>query len=267
MQDIFCANTHNQIPPPGTTETNRKGSRISKTAETSKTRSTSVVSSSRKSARGATTNGMDFSKEEVVEATAKKISVTHGGPGDAGIGGLMRPTKSWLNHLGETGGQSSKGSASLTNRTDNGGTADDGTAVVTRKNSSQKGTQETSSSSVSSSSTTSFSSASTTSAKSESSKEKNLPTNNKVGNPPTLTDGKESEVVQGKESHSAGEQKEPASKINGIVKQAKRTVNGKKKIENGKDDSRTTMVIQLHSGKTKKLSAYLENQVRTILSK
>ena len=133
------------------------------------------------------------------------------------MGGLMRPTKSWLNHLGETGGQSSKGSASLTNGTVNGGTADDGTAVVTRKNSSQKATQETSSSSVSSSSTTSSFSASTNSGKSESSKEKNLPTNNKVGNPPTLTDGKESEVVQGKESHSAGEQKEPASKINGIV--------------------------------------------------
>ena len=192
-----------------------------------------------------------------MEATAKKISVTHGGPGDAGIGGLMRPTKSWLNHLGETGGQSSKGSASLTNGTVNGGTADDGTAVVIRKNSSQK----TSSSSVSSPSTTSFSSASTTSAKSESSKEKNLPTNNKVGTPTTRTNGKESEVVQGKESHSAGEQKEPASKINGIVKQAKMTVNGKEKIENGKDESRTTMVIQLHPGKTKKLSAYLENQV------
>ena len=220
-----------------------------------------MVSSSRKSARGSTTNGTDSSKEEVVEATAKKISVTHGGPGDAGIGGLMRPTKSWLNHLGETGGQSSKGSASLTNGTVNGGTADDGTAVVTRKNSSQKGTQETSSSSVSSSSTTSSSSASTNSGKSESSKEKNLPTNNKVGNPPTLTDGKESEVVQGKESHSAGEQKEPASKINGIVDHAMMTVNGKKKIENGKDESRTTMVIQLHPGKTKKLSAYLENQV------
>ena len=228
-----------------------------------------MVSSSRKSARRATTNGTDSSKEEVVEATAKKISVSHGGPGDAGIGrsgdagigGLMRPTKSWLNHLGETGGQSSKGSASLTNGTVNGGTADDGTAVVTRKNSSQKATQETSSSSVSSSSTTSSFSASTNSGKSESSKEKNLPTNNKVGTPTTRTDGKESEVVQGKESHSAGEQKEPASKINGIVDHAKRTVNGKKKIENGKDDSRTTMVIQLHPGKTKKLSAYLENQV------
>merc|ERR1712013_330064 len=186
--------------------------------------------------------------EEVVEATAKKISATHGGSGDAGIGGLMRPTKSWLNHLGETGGQSSKGSASLTNGTVNGGTADDGTAVVTRKNSSQKATQETSSSSVSSSSTTSSCSASTNSGKSESSKEKNLPTNNKVGTPTTLTDGKESEVALAKESHSAGEQKEPASKIN-----------GNEKIENGKDESRTTMVIQLHPGKTKKLSAYLEN--------
>ena len=201
-----------------------------------------------------------------MEATAKKISVTHGGPGDAGIGrsgdagmgGLMRPTKSWLNHLGETGGQSSKGSASLTNGTVNGGTADDGTAVVTRKNSSQKATQETSSSSVSS---TSSSSASTTSGKSESSKEKNLPTNNKVGTPTTLTDGKENEVAQAKEVHSAGEQKEPASKINGNVTQAKRTVNGKEKIENGKDEPRTTMVIQLHPGKTKKLSAYLENHV------
>ena len=205
-----------------------------------------------------------------MEATAKKISVSHGGPGDAGIGrsgdagmgGLMRPTKSWLNHLGETGGQSSKGSASLTNGTVNGGTADDGTAVVTRKNSSQKATQETSSSSVSSSSTTS-----STSGKSESSKEKNLPTNNKVGTPSTRTDRKESEVVQAKEGHSAGEQKEPASKTNGIVDHAKRTVNGKEKIENGKDESRTTMVIQLHPGKTQKLSAYLENQVRTILSK
>ena len=68
-------------------------------------------------------------------------------------------------------------------------------------------------------------------------------------------------MVQGKESHSAGEQKEPASKINGIVDHAMMTVNGKKKIENGKDESRTTMVIQLHPGKTKKLSAYLENQV------
>merc|ERR1712107_705590 len=134
---------------------------------------------------------------EVVEATAKKISVTHGGPGDAGIGGLMRPTKSWLNHPGETGGQSSKGSASLTNGTVNGGTADDGTAVVTRKNSSQKATQEASSSSVSSS-TTSSCSASTNSGKSESSKEKNLPTNNKVGTPTTLTNGKESEVAQAK---------------------------------------------------------------------
>ena len=234
-----------------------------------------MVSSSRKSARGTATNGTDSSKEEVVEATAKKISVSHGGPGDAGIGrsgdagmgGLMRPTKSWLNHLGETGGQSSKGSASLTNGTVNGGTADDGTAVVTRKNSSQKATQETSSSSVSSSSTTSSSSASTTSGKSESSKEKNLPTNNKVGTPTTLTDGKENEVAQAKEVHSAGEQKEPASKINGNVTQAKRTVNGKEKIENGKDESRTKMVIQLHPGKTQKLSAYLENQVRTILSK
>ena len=177
------------------------------------------------------------------------------------MGGLMRPTKSWLNHLGETGGQSSKGSASLTNGTVNGGTADDGTAVVTRKNSSQKGTQETSSSSVSSSSTTSSSSASTNSGKSESSKEKNLPTNNKVGTPSTRTDGKESEVVQGKESLSACEQKEPASKTNGIVDHAKTIVNGKEKIENGKDESRTTMVIQLHPGKTKKLSAYLENHV------
>ena len=184
----------------------------------------------------------------------------------------MRPTKSWLHHLGETaaagGGKVASTPPTLngggTAAAHSGGTAEEGTAATTRKNSSQKPNPDSSSSSsVSSSSgdkmltssTSSSSSDSSSSGKSKALKEKSLVAsdNNNAGAPSNLANGKE--ICQngragGKEG--AGEKKEPALTING-GKEKRGAANGK--------EGRTTMMIRLHPGRTNKLSAYLENQV------
>jgi len=169
----------------------------------------------------------------------------------------MRPTKSWLHHLGESGGGTAAKVASTSNGTGTaatqpgGGTADEGTTGIMRKNSSQKKNPDlSSSSSVSSSSgdkmltssTSSSSSDSSSSAKSKALKEKSVANNNKVNGSEICQNGG---AVQGKEP----EKKEPTLTING----------GKERSVNGKG-GRTTMMIRLHPGKTNKLSAYLENQ-------
>ena len=183
----------------------------------------------------------------------------------------MRPTKSWLNHLGEQAG----GKAPPTPPTLNGtgtaatqpaGSADEGPAATTRKNSSQKANPDSgSSSSVSSSSgdkmltssTSSSSSDSSSSGKSKALKEKSVVANNNNKAAANLFNGKETcqnGTVQRKEGHTATEKKEPAVTINGGKESAKRPVNGK-------EGGRTTMMIRLHPGRTNKLSAYLESQV------
>ena len=167
----------------------------------------------------------------------------------------MRPTKSWLHHLGESAGSAKVPSTAPTSNgtgtaaTQPGGNADEGTAATTRKNSSQKTNSDSlSTSSVSSSSgdkmltssTSSSSSDSSSSAKSKALKEKSVTTNNKVNG---------SEICQ---NGRAGRGKD--STINGGKE------NAAKRGENGKE-GRTTMMIRLHPGKTNKLSAYLEHQV------
>merc|ERR1712130_909200 len=220
-----------------------------RTSQGSKPRSVSV-SSSRKSAKGST-SGAESSKEGV-EVSKKSSVVSTGGGGE---GGLMRPTKSRLNHLGESGGAGggTKGptlNGTGTAATQSGCTADEGTTTTMRKSSSQKTNPDSSSlsSSVSSSSgdkmltssTSSSSSESSSSGKSKALKEKSVVNkNNKANGSEICQNGKTSE--------------KPVSTINGGKESvaAKRAVNGK--------ESRTTM-IRLHPGRTDKLSAYLENQ-------
>ena len=181
------------------------------------------VSSSRKSGKGST-SGADSSK--VGAEASKKTSVVSG----VGEMGLMRPTKSWLNHLGETtaGGMTTKVSSTVNgNATQPGSSVDEATTARTRKTSSQKPNPETSSSSsLSSSSGDKMLTSSTSSSSESSSSEKSKPLICQNG------------VVGGREAHKTSE------------------INGEN--ESGK---RTTMVIRLHPGKTNKLSAYLENQV------
>merc|ERR1712130_221147 len=220
-----------------------------RTSQGSKSRSVSV-SSSRKSAKGST-SGAESSKEGV--EVSKKSSVVSAGGG--GEGGLMRPTKSWLNHLGESGGAGGGTKGPTLNGTGTAGsqsgcTADEGPTTTMRKNSSQKTNPDSSSSSSSvssssgdkmlTSSTSSSSSDSSSSGKSKALKEKSVVNkNNKVNGSEMCQNGKTSEksvstINRGKESA------------------AKRAVNGK--------ESRTTMMGRLHPGRTNKLSAYLENQ-------
>jgi len=185
--------------------------------------------------------------------------------GGGGEGGLMRPTKSWLHHLGEQAGGKVPSTPPTLNGTGTAatkpaGSADEGPAATTRKNSSQKTNPDSgSSSSVSSSSvdkmltssTSSSSSDSSSSGKSKALKEKSaVANNNKAAS--NLVNGKE--ICQNgtvKEGHT--EKKEPAVTINGGKESAKRPVNGK-------EGGRTTMMIRLHPGRTNKLSAYLESQ-------
>merc|ERR1712212_1028477 len=121
----------------------------------------------------------------------------------------MRPTKSWLNHLGETAAGGKVPSAQPTFNgtgtaaTQPTGTADEGPAATMRKNSSQKANLDSSSSSsVSSSSgdkmltssTSSSSSDSSSSGKSKALKENSLVANNNnnnAGAPSNLANGKE----------------------------------------------------------------------------
>merc|ERR1719385_162143 len=184
----------------------------------------------------------------------------------------MRPTKSWLHHLGETAAAGGGGKVASTPPTLNGGgtaaaqsggTAEEGTAATTRKNSSQKPNPDSSLSSSASSSSgdkiltsssSSSSSDSSSSGKSKALKEKSLVArdNNNAGSPSNLANGKEicqNGRARGKEG--AGEKKEPALTING-GKEKRGAANGK--------EGRTTMMIRLHPGRTNKLSAYLENQ-------
>ena len=182
------------------------------------------VSSSRKSGKGST-SGADSSSKDGAEAS-KKSSVVSG----VGEMGLMRPTKSWLNHLGETtaGGMTTKVSSTVNgNATQQGSSVDEGTTARTRKTSSQKPNPDSSSSSSLSSSSGDKMLTSSTSSSSESS--------------------------------SSGKSK-PLICQNGVVggKEAHKTTESNGENESGK---RTTMVIRLHPGKTNKLSAYLENQV------
>merc|ERR1719239_85857 len=231
----------------GTAAVNGKTSRTSRTSQGSKTRSVSV-SSSRKSAKGSTSGVAESSKEGVEVAVSKKSSVISGGGGE---GGLMRPTKSWLNHLGEQAG----GKAPPTLPTLNGtgtaatqpaGSADEGPAATTRKNSSQKTNPDSgSSSSVSSSSVDKMLTSSTSSSSSDSSSS---------GKSKALKEKSASNLVNGKEICQNGtvkeghtEKKEPAVIVNGGKESAKRPVNGK-------EGGRTTMMIRLHPGRTNKLS-------------
>merc|ERR1711971_701435 len=236
----------------GTAAVNGKTSRSSRTSQGSKSRSVSV-SSSRKSAKGSTSGGAESSKEGVEATVSKKSSVVSGG----GEGGLMRPTKSWLNHLGEQAAAGGKVPSTQPTLNGTGTIADEGPAAM-RKNSSQKTIPDSaSSSSVSSSSsgdkmltssTSSSSSDSSSSGKSKALKEKIVAANNNKA-ASNLVNGKEicqNGTVQGKE-------KDPAVTINGGIESAKRPVNGK-------EGGRTTMMIRLHPGRTNKLSAYLENQ-------
>merc|ERR1719219_507346 len=110
----------------------------------------------------------------------------------------MRPTKSWLSHLGETtaGGMTSKVSSTVNgNATQTGSSLDEGTTARTRKTSSQKPNPESSSSSsLSSSSGDKMLTSSTSSSSSESSssgKSKPLTCQNRV--------------VGGKEVHKTSE--------------------------------------------------------------
>merc|ERR1712032_1676954 len=245
----------------GTAAVNGKLSRTSRTSQGSKTRSVSV-SSSRKSAKGSTSGVAESSKEGVEATVSKKSSVVSGGGGE---GGLMRPTKSWLNHLGETAGGKVPSTPPTLNgtgtaATQSGGAPDEGTADTLRKNSSQKTNPDSSSSSsVSSSSgdkmsTSSSSSDSSSSGKSKALKEKSAMANNNNKAASNLVNGKE--ICQNgtvKEGHTATEKKDPAMTINGGKARAKRPVNGK-------EGGRTTMMIRLHPGRTNKLSAYLESQ-------
>merc|ERR1711971_458212 len=243
----------------GTVAVNGKTSRSSRTSQGSKSRSVSV-SSSRKSAKGSTSGGAESSKEGVEATVSKKSSVVSGG----GEGGLMRPTKSWLNHLGEQAAAGGKVPSTQPTLNGTGTIADEGPAAM-RKNSSQKTIPDSaSSSSVSSSSsgdkmltssTSSSSSDSSSSGKSKALKEKIVAANNNKA-ASNLVNGKEicqNGTVQGKEGHPATEEKEPAVTINEGKESAKRPVNGK-------EGGRTTMMIRLHPGRTNKLSAYLENQ-------
>jgi len=236
----------------GTVAVNGKTSRSSRTSQGSKSRSVSV-SSSRKSAKGSASGGAESSKEGVEATVSKKSSVVSGG----GEGGLMRPTKSWLNHLGEQAAAGGKVPSTQPTLNGTGTIADEGPAAM-RKNSSQKTIPDSaSSSSVSSSSsgdkmltssTSSSSSDSSSSGKSKALKEKIVAANNNKA-ASNLVNGKEicqNGTVQGKE-------KDPAVTINGGIENAERPVNGK-------EGGRTTMMIRLHPGRTNKLSAYLENQ-------
>merc|ERR1712032_387695 len=208
----------------GTAAVNGKLSRTSRTSQGSKTRSVSV-SSSRKSAKGSTSGVAESSKEGVEATVSKKSSVVSGGGGE---GGLMRPTKSWLNHLGETaaGGKVPSTPPTLngtgTAATQSGGAPDEGTADTLRKNSSQKtNTDSSSSSSVSSSSSDSSSSG-----KSKALKEKSAMANNNNKAASNLVNGKE--ICQNgtvNEGHTATEKKDPAMTINGGKARAKRPVN------------------------------------------
>merc|ERR1712226_36723 len=205
----------------GPAAVNGKTSRRTRTSQGSKTRSVSV-SSSRKSGKGST-SGADSSKDGA--EASKKSSVVSG----VGEMGLMRPTKSWLNHLGETtaGGMTTKVSSTVNgNATQPGSSAEEGTTARTRKTSSQKPNPDSSSSSSLSSSSGDKMLTSSTSSSSESS-------SSGKSKPLICQNG----VVGGKEVHKTTE------------------INGEN--ESGK---RTTMVIRLHPGKTNKLSAYLENQ-------
>merc|ERR1711971_632070 len=236
----------------GTVAVNGKTSRSSRTSQGSKSRSVSV-SSSRKSAKGSASGGAESSKEGVEATVSKKSSVVSGG----GEGGLMRPTKSWLHHLGEQAAGGGKVLSTQPTLNGTGTIADEGPAAM-RKNSSQKTIPDSaSSSSVSSSSsgdkmltssTSSSSSDSSSSGKSKALKEKIVAANNNKA-ASNLVNGKEicqNGTVQGKE-------KDPAVTINGGIENAERPVNGK-------EGGRTTMMIRLHPGRTNKLSAYLENQ-------
>jgi len=190
--------------------------------------------------------------------------------GGGGEGGLMRPTKSWLHHLGEQAGGKVPSTPPTLNGTGTAatkpaGSADEGPAATTRKNSSQKANPDSSSSSSASSSsgdkmltssTSSSSSDSSSSGKSKALKEKIAMANNNNKAASNLVNGKETcqnGTVQGKEGHTATEKKELSVTINGGKESAKRPDNGNK-------GGRTTMMIRLHPGRTNKLSAYLESQ-------
>merc|ERR1712032_1431811 len=192
----------------GTAAVNGKLSRTSRTSQGSKTRSVSV-SSSRKSAKGSTSGVAESSKEGVEATVSKKSSVVSGGGGE---GGLMRPTKSWLNHLGETaaGGKVPSTPPTLngtgTAATQSGGAPDEGTADTLRKNSSQKTNPD--SSSGDKMSTSSSSSDSSSSGKSKALKEKSAMANNNNKAASNLVNGKE--ICQNgtvKEGHTATEKK------------------------------------------------------------
>merc|ERR1712037_369686 len=109
----------------GAVAVNGKTSKSSRTSQGSKTRSVSV-SSSRKSAKGSP-SGAESSKEGA--EVSKKSSIVSGG----GEGGLMRPTKSWLHHLGESAAGSggakvpSTSNGTGTPATQPGGKTDEGT--------------------------------------------------------------------------------------------------------------------------------------------
>merc|ERR1712130_1093150 len=118
-------------------------------------------------------------------------------------GGLMRPTKSWLNHLGESGGAGGGTKGPTLNGTGTAGsqsgcTADEGPTTTMRKNSSQKTNPD--------SSTSSSSSDSSSSGKSKALKEKSVVNkNNKVNGSEMCQNGKTSEksvstINRGKES-------------------------------------------------------------------